>query len=184
MAAVGMSDNERSAESRPSRLRAPCAQMTVAEEHLTLTLIEAQGDRRDARSRLHLQASIAVTAFTGQSEFTASLEAVGDFVEQLAALADGLSDSAQIECGLVDGDTDVIYFRCHLEASPPGFVGHVSLGTAGSDGLLQRLHAGLRIAPAELGAFRRDLEQLLAGRSKTAVMRAPGAAPRASRSSS
>ena len=144
--------------------------MTITEDHLTLRVVEGERNRGDSVARLNLQASIVLTAFTGQSVFLASVEALDDFLEQLGSVDEGRSDSAQIECGLLSGDFDVTYFRCHVEASPPSFIGHVSLGTGGSNGLLQRLHIGLRIAQSDLRAFRRDLSQLVASRSGAAVL--------------
>lgn len=145
--------------------------MTITEERLTLRVVEGEPTRGDSVARLNLQASIALTAFRGQSVFLVSVEALDDFLNQLGSVDEGRSDSAQIECGLLGGDVDVTYFRCHVEASPPCFIGHVSLGTGVSNGLLQRLHVGLRIAQSELRAFRQDLSHLMASRSGAAVLR-------------
>lgn len=62
-------------------------------------------------------------------------------------------------------------FLMQMECSPVIRFWLVSLGTARSDGLLHRLHVGLRLAAVSVTGFRRDLQAMLTNHKGTAALR-------------
>lgn len=150
--------------------------MAETDESLALRLVESERNPPALGDYLKIEASIVLDAFTGRSSFWASRADLTTFAEQLRGLDEHLIGSARIECGSVEAGTDIIYFGCHIEAlgGRGQLLAQLSLGTVGSNEVLQRLHVGLRVEPLGLSEFRRSLQQLLATRTGTAVLRGAG----------
>lgn len=147
--------------------------MPTKDNYVQLRLVDPGVVGGASDEYLHLETSIEVDGFSARRAVMARTEIVADFLAQLEGLLERLTPSAKLECGVVADGVDVVYFACQVDrlATEGEFAAEVSLGTAGSNGLLHRLHVALRPTAISIAEFRHDLNGILAGRGATAAMR-------------
>ena len=150
--------------------------MATQDNYVQLRLVDSGVVGAASDEYLHLETSIEVDGFSARRAVMARTEIVADFLAQLEGLLERLTHTAKLECGVVAGEVDVVYFSCQVDrlASEGEFAAQVSLGTAGSNGLLHRLHVALRPTAISIADFRHELTGILTGRGATAALRQGG----------
>jgi hypothetical protein len=131
--------------------------------YVSLRLLDT-GDAIGAEGAdLRFDASVEVDTLSGHGTFAATVEVISRFTQHLDDLAERLTPSARLECGLVAEDERISYFSCQIERiyTPVEFAAQVSLGTAGPQGVMHRLHVGLQLEPKSVATFRRELQDIL-----------------------
>ncbi|MGH9657971.1 MAG: hypothetical protein ACRD96_05465 [Bryobacteraceae bacterium] len=154
--------------------------MTDKNEFFRLRLVESPTIEGTSDEYLHIEAAVEVGRFAGSGLFVSRPDILLDFVAQLGQLAAGRTASATLECGLVGGSEDVVYFSCQIDQVQPDcdFAAQISVGATGSKGLLNRLHVGLRVSLPSIEAFQAELKVLVEKRIGSAtVWPIPGTQP-------
>jgi hypothetical protein len=110
--------------------------------YVSLRLLDT-GDAIGAEGAdLRFDASVEVDTLSGHGTFAATVEVISRFVAE---------------------DERISYFSCQIERiyTPVEFAAQVSLGTAGPQGVMHRLHVGLQLEPKSVATFRRELQDIL-----------------------
>ena len=146
--------------------------MTAKHDFVELRSVESSADHQAGHVALHFDVSVHVAGFAGHGVFVAPQEAVDAFEKQLNSLLHGAVTTAALQCGQIDGNADAAYFGCVVNPSHRDneFIAQISVGVAGADRLLHRLHVELSVTAAALGGFQRDLNAMLHSHTGTAVL--------------
>ena len=117
-------------------------------------------------------ASIEVNQFVGETTFVASSELVLQFARQLEDLAKGGTPTSKLECGMVAEDARISYFLCQIDRNKDDgpCIAQVSIGAAGPEGLMHRLHVGIKLELMAVATFCRELRDVLVLGNGTATL--------------